>query len=146
MPLRGAGFASDADVEGLRQDFHATHEEVFAISDPHSSVEIVSWRARVSCRLGAGTAGRLVESAARHAHAGTRQAYFSESGVVEARVLLFVELAPGEVVEGPAIIESPVTTVVIDPGATVERTPSGSLSIVPAVAPALPVELERATA
>ena len=42
---------------------------------------------------------------------------------------------------GPAIVESPVTTVVVDPGATVERRPSGSLALVPVAAPApAPVE------
>jgi len=39
----------------------------------------------------------------------------------------------GEQVSGPAIIESPFTTVVIDPGATAERRASGSLSIDPGV-------------
>lgn len=32
---------------------------------------------------------------------------------------------------GPAIIESPVTTVVLEPGAAAERTAGGSLSILP---------------
>ena len=48
----------------------------------------------------------------------------------------FDELEPGRVVAGPAIVESAVTTVVVDPGATVERTASGSLAIVPVAATA----------
>ena len=40
--------------------------------------------------------------------------------------------SPVDVAAGPAIVESAVTTVVVDPGATVERTASGSLAIVPA--------------
>jgi N-methylhydantoinase A len=131
VPLAQERFDSDDDVEGLRQAFHRVHEEVFAIADPTSAVEVVSWRARVSCRLAPAAVGRLVEARERPAHAPTRRAYFPQTGMVDARVLLFEELARGEVVEGPAIVESPVTTVVIDPGATVERTAGGSLSIVP---------------
>jgi N-methylhydantoinase A len=37
----------------------------------------------------------------------------------------------GEILTGPAVIESPFTTVVIDPGAVVERTAEGSLLITP---------------
>jgi N-methylhydantoinase A len=40
-------------------------------------------------------------------------------------------MGPGETVDGPAIIESSFTTVVIDPGAKAERRPSGSLLITP---------------
>jgi N-methylhydantoinase A/oxoprolinase/acetone carboxylase beta subunit len=32
---------------------------------------------------------------------------------------------------GPLIVESPVTTVVVDPGAVARRTPRGSLVITP---------------
>ena len=51
VPLAVERFAGPDDVERLRQDFHAVHEEIFAISDPDSPIEIVAWRARVRCRL-----------------------------------------------------------------------------------------------
>ena len=40
-------------------------------------------------------------------------------------------MVPGQVLAGPAIVESPVTTVVLDPGSSTVRTPSGSLLIDP---------------
>jgi N-methylhydantoinase A len=137
LPLRVGRFDSADDVERLRLDFHELHDEVFAISDPGSEVEIVSWRARVSCRLGSAGLGRLRAAGPAPAHAPSRRAYFAETGAVEARVLLFDELRPGERIEGPAIVESPVTTVVVEPGATVERVESaegGSLLVVPPAA------------
>ena len=63
--------------------------------------------------------------------APTRQAYFSDAGVVSARIELFETLRPEQPLKGPAIIESPFTTVVIDPGARVVRKRSGSLVITP---------------
>jgi N-methylhydantoinase A len=44
-------------------------------------------------------------------------------------------MTPGETLIGPAIIESPFTSVVLNPGAVAERRPSGSLSIRPGAAP-----------
>jgi N-methylhydantoinase A len=133
------------DADELRRGFHALHEEVFAISDPFSEVELVGWRARVRCRIGRGEPGRLADDAASRPGAATRRAYFPGPGPVAAAVLSFAELEPGRVVAGPAIVESPLTTVVIDPGATVERTASGSLAIVPLASPA-PEPLEAAAA
>ena len=131
-------------AETLRRDFHALHEEVFAISDPGSEVELVAWRARVRCRIGSGEPGRLEQDAAPRSGAPTRRAYFTGRGFVETAVLAFDELEPGRTVAGPAIVESALTTVVVDPGATLERTAGGSLAIAP-VAAAVPERLAAAT-
>jgi N-methylhydantoinase A len=49
--------------------------------------------------------------------------------MVDAAIVRFEGMAAGDTVEGPAIVESATTTVVLDPGAAAERTASGSLSI-----------------
>ena len=46
-------------------------------------------------------------------------------------VELFEAMELGARVEGPAIIESAFTTVVVDPGATAVRTEGGTLVITP---------------
>ena len=51
--------------------------------------------------------------------------------MVDTRITLFESMAPDEPLEGPAIIQSPLTTVVIDPGARVVRKESGSLVVMP---------------
>jgi N-methylhydantoinase A len=119
------------DADRIRSDFHALHEEVFAISDPGSEVELVGWRARVRCPVGRGEAGRLAWDGAPRPGASARTVYFAGAGTVDAAVVSFDELEPGRVLAGPAIVESPWTTIVVDPGATVERTASGSLAIQP---------------
>ena len=55
----------------------------------------------------------------------TRKAYFGDAGVLSARIELFETLRPERPLKGPAIIESPFTTVVIDPGARAVRKRSG---------------------
>jgi N-methylhydantoinase A len=133
------------DLDEIRQGFHALHEEVFAISDPGSEVELVGWRARARCRLGTGEPGRLASAATATSPRPTRRAYFEPGGWIDTPVLVFDELETGAVLHGPAIVESPLTTIVVDPSAALERTASGSLSIVP-LAPAVPAPLSEATA
>jgi len=128
VPLRSGLRSSADDVEQLRQDFHTAHAEVFGISDSQSAVEMVGWRARAWCRLGTGEMGRLAD-AGPHGESAVRPAYFPGVGLQDTVVRHFAAMAPGIPLAGPAIIESPVTTVVIDPGAVVERTGTGSLSI-----------------
>lgn len=132
VPLRNSSFNSDADVRQLVEDFHAAHQEIFAISDPGSEVEIIGWSARVSCRLRDGDLASLSGAAVASGEGSSRQAYFKGAGWAEARVLSFEALENDRTVEGPAIVESSFTTVTVGPGATVSRKPSGSLAIVPA--------------
>ncbi|MGW4339221.1 hydantoinase/oxoprolinase family protein [Rhodococcus koreensis] len=136
VPLRTDRFADESDVEALRQDFHTTHQDVFAISDQDSPIEIVSWRARVNCTLREDVP--LPAPSTQTAQAATRRtAHFSSVGTVDVAVHHFDHLSEGESVTGPAIIESNVTTVVVDPYSVARRTASGSLVIelVPASAP-----------
>jgi N-methylhydantoinase A len=129
VPLRQNCFSSLAQVEALRQDFHAIHQQVFGTSDPGSPIEMLRWRARVSCQLRSGEIGRPATLSERPVKNGHRQAYFAHYGYMDAVVRYFESMLPGEKLVGPAIVESPVTTVVIDPGAEVERTLLGSLAI-----------------
>jgi N-methylhydantoinase A len=130
VPLRMASFSSEADVEQLRADFHATHHQVFGVSDPGSQVEVLIWRARVSCDLGRRepptvTPGRSARSAR------SREAFFPGSGWAPSPVFEFDQLEPGVMINGPALVESPQTTVVIYPEASARRTLHGSLVVDP---------------
>ena len=132
VPLRGHEFKNEQDIKDLVSDFHDTHEEVFAIKDPLSEIEVVGWSARISCRLRDRPMAGLSERAAATDLATRRQAYFADVGWLDATVRQFDQLATDSALAGPAIIENSFTTVVVGPGATVSRKPSGSLAIVPA--------------
>ncbi|CAN0534739.1 unnamed protein product, partial [Laminaria digitata] len=136
VPLASRRFESDADVQALVQEFHKVHEDIFAINDPNSGVEVVGWTVSVKCRLREGESGSLAARELKTSVDGTRKVYFSGHGHVDATVRRFEAMKQGEVLAGPAIIESPFTTVVVDPGATAERRASGSVSIVPGKAAA----------
>jgi len=124
-------FRDAADVAALIEAFHATHEEVFAIRDAKSGIEIVGWSVSVACRLRETIGGTLAATKVASGDSGVREAYFPGVGRVPARVRRFEAIAAGEIVTGPAIIESSFTTVVVNPGATAQRRPSGSLSLDP---------------
>ena len=129
VPLRGARFNSAADVAGLLADFHRTHQEVFAVSDPGSPIETVGWNAEVHCRIGTAVPGR-VRSAETSAKLPSRRVRFlaaRESRDVE--VFRFEAIPAGAKVVGPAIVESSFTSIVIDPGATAIRDHLGTLVI-----------------
>jgi N-methylhydantoinase A len=129
VPMAAGHFRGPEDVRALVASFHATHKQIFEISDPQSEIELVTWRARVRCRLRERGTGRLVGNAPAAQIGGTRRVYFADGGWVEATVKRFEEVAPDTTVTGPAIIESSFTTVVLDPGAVARRTAAGSLVI-----------------
>ncbi len=131
VPLRSDRLEDEQALAGFIEDFHKTHEALFTFADSESTIETVGWRANVRCRL-RDSINLSVESAGSGPEiAHSRSVYFPDTGFVEARVVHFDGMGPGETVDGPAIIESSFTTVVIDPGAKAERRPSGSLLITP---------------
>ena len=79
-----------------------------------------------------GASGAEGAGGARPVGAGrTRKAWFDALGHVDAEVHRFETLSPTHIVHGPALIESSFTTVVLHPGASAQRRPSGSLAITP---------------
>jgi N-methylhydantoinase A len=131
VPLRGETLATPEEMDQLRQDFHAVHDELFAVRDDGAPVEIVTWRAHVRCALREQPPGRAEAAASARRSSGRRRAYFPRLGTVDVPVVDFSELATGAPTVGPLIVESPVTTVVVDQDARVQRLPSGSLLLEP---------------
>ena len=131
VAMPGERFESEADVEAFREEFDATHERLFTFRDAGSDVEIITWWARVSCSLPKVdlTPPRVHEqlSSAR----SDRSVYFAQTGFAPVSVYQLENLGAGEVIEGPCIVESAVTTVVMEPGSKAHRRVSGSLFINP---------------
>ncbi len=134
VPIASRRFNGNSDITTLVEAFHDAHQDIFAINDPESGIEVVGWTAAVRCRLRESESGTLIATDVKTEIEGTRQAYFSGIGSVDATVRRFETMQVGEKLEGPAIVESPFTTVVVDPGATAQRCASGSLSIDPGAA------------
>jgi N-methylhydantoinase A len=134
VPLPQATFSSLDDAEALRAAFHSTHRRLFGVEDPDSPVEIVSWRARVTCRVGSHVTALAAASPLVQA-SSARRAYFPATGWVEAVVHEVGEFSTGTVFEGPAFVDTPHTTVVVPPGATVRLTDSNNLVLDPVAVP-----------
>ena len=133
VPLRGAEFLSDADIETLRQDFHATHRETFAVADDRSSVEVITWgaRARASLRNDSPSAdGDESWHTPAPPAPTTRPAYFTNRWI-QCSTYRLEELPLLASLSGPAIIESSSTTIVVPEGASLIRSKLGSLLISP---------------
>lgn len=128
VPLRTERFGGDPDaVEGLVEDFQRLHEEIFAVRDERSPVEVVALRARVVCALQDRSDGRF--SGALVGADREREVYFPGHGTVKARVRSLGALGATDTLPGPALVESPLSTVVIEPGAVAERRPGGGLIV-----------------
>lgn len=130
VPLPADRFSDDDQLAALEEAFHAMHERIFAIRDPGSVIEFVGWTVTARCGLRDGRSGRLAPGGG-HEVAATRQVYFAGDGTVDAAVYDFDSMVAGEIHEGPAIIESPFTTVIADSASRFERTASGSLLMRP---------------
>ncbi|HSZ06443.1 MAG TPA: hydantoinase/oxoprolinase family protein [Solirubrobacteraceae bacterium] len=131
--LRQGSLGSPEDLTQLVEDFHAVHEEVYAVRDDRAELEVVNLRARVTCPLGGGVADTVAIERDDGA-LPSRRVFFSGVGEVDAAIWRLESMAPGAPVAGPAIVESSFTTIVLNPGASAERAASGSLVIVPDVA------------
>ena len=84
----------------------------------------------MACKLAGSGGGRLAADGVAE-HTGSRQIYFEDAGTVHTPIHAPAQLTPGEEIAGPAIIETPFTTIVIDPGARFHLTDAGSINITP---------------
>jgi N-methylhydantoinase A len=130
VPVEVERFRGPQDVQRVRRAFDRVHEEIFSFHDPGSEVQFICWRAAASCKLAKGGEGNLVSSMVVRADAPvSRPAYFAQVGKVETPIVQFGLMQSNRPLDGPAIVESPFTTVVIEPNSRVVRTESGSLLI-----------------
>ncbi len=114
VPLDGLDFARDDLMAEIATRFHARHEELFTYSLPDQDAVLVNARLAAIGELPSLPAEPSVSARADAAPTGSRRVYFG--GWTEAKVFNLEELAPGQSVSGPAIIESATTTVVLRTG------------------------------
>jgi N-methylhydantoinase A len=129
VPLRTSRLDGPEDLAALCADFHATHRQVFAIADEASHIEFESWHARARCKL---TEIARPGSTVVPARTRAREIFLPDVGPVQADVWRLEALPVDESLPGPAIVETPTTTVVVDAGATFRRRQGDTLHIVPA--------------
>ncbi|MGI9658800.1 MAG: hydantoinase B/oxoprolinase family protein, partial [Gaiellaceae bacterium] len=126
-PLGVDRFASDGDVVALKGGFDTVHKRLYAVNDPDGPIECMNWKGRLTAVLPK-PAEPVADDAAEHTPKPSRTttAHFEGSGATDTRVYEGAELRPGDVIEGPAIIEEPTTTVVVYAGSTCRVTPTNN--------------------
>ncbi len=129
------GRLSPADLDRLRADFFIRYELLYGrgASFPGARLEIVTFR----CRATAATPKPLLrrtDALERGVPAGarvaTRSVWWRELGALaDTPVYDGDSLRPGHGLEGPAVIETPDTTVVVHPGQRARIDPFGNLEL-----------------
>jgi N-methylhydantoinase A len=123
-----AGEIDGATLEDVKRQFVDiyTHRYGEVALLPGAVVEIVSIRLEPAITMGSETLDRLDFAAGEEFAKGTRPVYFERgAGAVEAAVYNGDAMPLGEVVEGPAVIDLAITGIVVPPGTTCERRPTG---------------------
>jgi N-methylhydantoinase A len=126
VPIVWPAATRSVDIRKLVQDFHAAHKALYAVSDPASPVEFIAWRVRASTSLGEAMDARLRPSTER-AIARRRRIWLD--GWREVDVHSLATMPVEATIPGPAIIESPLTTIFLPPDSRARRLPSGTLEV-----------------
>ena len=129
VPLGSTEFATADDVAAFRTAFDTMHEQIFTIRDEASEVELIGLRARVRCAARSDAPFLLKPAEAVVSAARTRPVYFAGAGWIETPILRWDAIPADMNFDGPALIESPFTTVVVDPPARFRRSVAGALLI-----------------
>lgn len=130
VPLAKGRFDGPEDVEALVAAFHEAHERAFAVKQIGQPVECLNWKARYSGELETLPPERAAAVAPTQPQPKViRNVYFTGLGNVPVAVYQGRDLTCGAVIEGPAIIEEPTTTLVVYPDTVAHVSPSGSYVI-----------------
>jgi len=123
VPLEGVA----ATREALRAAFHARHRALFTYDLPEEEVVLVTARAAARGLLPA--LPRLPSGAPSPASPEGERRCLLEGGWAGLPVWRFEALAAGQRLRGPAIVESPTTTVLLQPGDMAEMAAGGWLAL-----------------
>lgn len=116
VPVPFAEKITTAQIAEAVQNFHSEHKSQYTYNRPTVAVEFLHWRVTGVGLAGSTTATAKTESGAPKKR-GTRLAYdFSMRAMVPTTVYHMDDLFPGATFEGPAIVQSSTTTVVIGVG------------------------------
>ena len=127
VPISIKRFRGPEDVDALVAAFHDVHERVFAVRDVESQVECLNWKGRARVRLAHPPEINTPTTATGdNKPIATRPAYFGPAGRIETPIYHGHELSPGAHILGPAIIEEPTTTLVVNPGMSARLSDAGN--------------------
>ena len=126
VPLEGVDW-NEKPLTQIIDRFHRRHEELYTYSQREQEAVLVNLRVAVVGVLSDFPREPALTSTAPSPPAGERRIYLDEFLI--APVYAFDRLVPDQLIAGPAIIESPMTTILLRPCEQVFTTPLGWLDI-----------------
>jgi N-methylhydantoinase A len=113
-----AALNDDADLAALAKRFHEAHRRRYGHMAESEAVEIVNFQVTAvgaipKPQFGAVAVPRTLQPPIPHE---TRTAYFNSTDATQVPVFRRSALAPGAVIDGPAVIEEKTSTTVLYPG------------------------------
>ncbi len=119
-----ASFAREAVQAGFEDAYRA----LFARTPPGAAAQFVTLRLSVTAPMpGAGNRLELPRHAGIAALKGKRQVFFPDGGLLETAVYDRYALAPGAVLQGPAVFEEDESTFIVGPNSTARLLEDGSI-------------------
>ena len=117
-PVRTAGPMDQAALHGVIDDFEALYERKYGKGSAfrEAGIEMTMFRLTARGLLNRPTLEKAIPGAAdpAAAHTGRREIFVdARDGLAPADTYDFDRLSPGNVVEGPAVIHTPITTIVL---------------------------------
>lgn len=132
VPLDGVADLIGGGSDGLRRTFDRLHDRRYGHAAPDESIQIVNLRLTLRAE-GADTSFDWMSETYQPEDVQpdqTRDVIFDDPAApVSSRIVWRPGLAPGAVVEGPAVIEEPNSTTLIYPGDVATVTEHGHLDI-----------------
>jgi N-methylhydantoinase A len=131
VPLNNIAWDGDDVVAQIVDRFHARHEAIYGYSLPEQSGVLVHLKTAIVCKLPTLPVEPVTIQHKPARPSRRRQIYIG--AWAEIPVYDFDDLTPGQTVEGPAAIESPMTTILLYAGDVATINDMGWLDI--AIAP-----------
>jgi N-methylhydantoinase A len=123
LRYRGQAFELSVPLsDHLEEDFHRAHERAYGYRDPEAEVELVTLRATATTP-GPDIDPTAVGAAAEGAERSRRDTIYGDTEIIRG------EPAPGETIEGPAVVELREATLAVPPGWAGEVLESGTIRI-----------------
>jgi N-methylhydantoinase A len=127
VPLNGLDFESPDLVQQMAAAFHARHEALYTYALRDQEAVLVNARVTAVGELPSLPQEGNLASGPPAAPRGHRRIYLG--GWRDVPIYAFGELAPGQAIDGPAVVESGTTTVLLRAGDRATTTPVGWLDI-----------------
>ena len=122
---------TEETLKNIKEAFHNRHEELYTYSEKDSPVELVNIESTIYGRIDRPNYSELENKGQiNDALKISRNLIFSEKGnVLKTPVYDGNKLSPGNLIDGPAVVEEDTTTLVIENGCFLELHKSGTYII-----------------